>query len=171
MHSIHNQQDFGTTYSGVAYVFTAKPRDVHLIKEWPGAKGITYEKCPTLLKYEPDGSIRWGFGLDRTTKRRIEAVKLLLDPDQPKPIYIPAVDIKAELNRLGKAPIAVATDFISEIFRHATAKIESKYPKDYFQMLKKRYVMTVPAVWSPKAQDATLRVSLSLEKICCSDHK
>ena len=99
---------------------------MHVIKDWPGSKGITYEKCPTLLKYQPDGLIKWGFDLDRTTEGRIEAVKLLLDPEQPKPIYIPAVDIQAELRRLGKAPMVVATDFISEIFKHATAKIESK---------------------------------------------
>ena len=129
-----------------------------MVNEWPGSKGITYEKCPTLLKYEPDGSLRWGFELDRNTTGRIQAIKLLLDPDQPKPIYVPAVDITAELSRLGKAPTAVATDYISAIYKHATAVIESKYPRNYFHMLKKHYVMTVPAVWSEEAQDATLRV-------------
>lgn len=155
-----NKQDFGTSYSGIAYVFTVKPSDVYVVKEWPGAKGITYDKCPTLLKYEQDGSIRWGFELDRATEGRIEAIKLLLDPEQPRPIYVPAVDTEAELKKLGKSPSTVATDYIRAIFEHATAKIESKYPQNYFQMLKKQYVLTVPAVWSEKAQDITLRVRL-----------
>lgn len=129
-----------------------------MVNEWPGSKEITYEKCPILLKYEPDGSLRWGFELDRNTAGRIEAIKLLLDPDQPKPIYAPAVDITAELNRVGKAPTAVAADYISAIYKHATIFIESKYPKNYFHLLKKQYVMTVPAVWSEEAQDATLGV-------------
>ena len=155
---IRNEQDFGTTYSGVAWVLAAAPSEVRVVNEWPVSKGITYEKCPNLLKYEPDGSLRWGFELDRNTGGRIEAIKLLLDPNQPKPIYVPAVDITAELSRLGKAPTAVAADYISAIYKHATTFIESKYPKNYFHMLNKQYVMTVPAVWSEEAQDATLRV-------------
>ena len=103
--------------------------------------------------------IRWGFDLDRSTEGRIEGVKLLLDPDQPRSIYIPAVDTKAELRRLGKPAIAVATDFINALWTHASANIESKYLKDYFNLLKKKFVLTVPAVRSEKAQDATLRVS------------
>ncbi|KAI4255015.1 MAG: hypothetical protein L6R42_006950 [Xanthoria sp. 1 TBL-2021] len=151
--------DFGTTFSGVAYCFTSNPSEVHLIKEWPGANGITYDKCPTILKYEEGGSLQWGYQLDRTVEGRVDAVKLLLDPSQPKPYYIPDVDIQAELQRLGKAPTAVATDYISAIFRHAVAKIESKYPQGFFQMLKKQYVMTVPAMWEEAAQDATLRAA------------
>lgn len=133
---------------------------MHLIKEWPGAKGRTWEKCPTLVKYAENGSVSWGYELDRTTEGLIEGIKLYLDPEQPKPIYVPAVDTRAELERLGKAPVAVASDFLGAIYKHASAKIESKYPKDYFNLLKKQYVLTVPAVWSDKAQDATLRVSL-----------
>ena len=68
------------------------------------------------------------------------------------------MDIEASLKGLAKAPTTIATDFINAIFKHATAKIESKYPEGYFQLLKKQYVVTVPAVWSDKAQDATLRV-------------
>lgn len=132
-----------------------------MIKEWPGAGGTSWDKCPTLVKYE-NGVVRWGFELDRSTEGRIEGIKLLLDPDQPRPIYVPAVDTKAELQRLGKPATAVAADFISALWTHASANIESKYPKDYFNLLKKRFVLTVPAVWSEKAQDATLRVSALL---------
>jgi hypothetical protein len=154
-------QDFGTTYSGVAYAFTTKPDQIYVISEWPGAKGITSPKCPTLIKYDSSDAFRWGYELDRTTKERIEGIKLLLDPDQPKPLYVPAVNTEAELKRLGKPAIVVATDYISAIFQHALRKIESKYPKDYLNMLDKQYVLSVPAVWSDKAADATLRVSAS----------
>ena len=129
-----------------------------MIKEWPGAGGSSWEKCPTLLKYEGN-NLKWGFELDRATEGRIEGIKLLLDPDQPKPIYVPAVDTKAELKKLGKPAVAVAADFINALYKHASANIASKYPKDYFDLLKKKFVLTVPAVWSDKAQDATLKVS------------
>ena len=116
-------------------------------------------KCPTLIKYDTPNDFRWGFELNRTTKERIEGIKLLLDPDQPKPLYVPAINTEAELKRLGKPALAVASDFISAIFQHALRKIESKYPKSYLELLDKQYVLSVPAVWSDKAKDATLRVS------------
>lgn len=37
-------------------------------------------------------------------------------------------------------------------------KIESKYPRNYLDMLDKQYVLSVPAVWSDKAKNATLKV-------------
>lgn len=32
--------DFGTTYSGVAAVYSATPDDIDIIKTWPGGNGI-----------------------------------------------------------------------------------------------------------------------------------
>lgn len=151
--------DFGTTYSGVAYVFTTKPDQVYTITEWPGAKGRNPPKAPTLLKYEGKDSFLWGYELDRSTKERIEGIKLLLDPDQPKPIYAPPVNIEAELKKLGKPAIDVATDYISAIYQHALRMIEGKYPKSYLEMLNKEFVLSVPAVWSDKAKETTLRAA------------
>ena len=39
-------------------------------------------------------------------------------------------------------------------------KPEAKYPKSYLDLLDKQYVLSVPAVWSDKAKDATLRVGI-----------
>ncbi|KAL9114873.1 MAG: hypothetical protein Q9227_001116 [Pyrenula ochraceoflavens] len=151
--------DFGTTYSGIAYAFTTQPDKIFTINEWPGATGKNSPKCPTLIKYDGSNKFKWGFELDRTTKERIEGIKLLLDPDQPKPLYVPALNTEAELKKLGKPAMAVASDFISAIFRHALDKISSKYPKTYLDMLDKEYVLSVPAVWSDKAKYATLRAA------------
>jgi hypothetical protein len=123
-----------------------------------------------LLKYEGKDSFLWGYELDRSTKERIEGIKLLLDPDQPKPIYAPAVNIEAELKKLGKPAIDVATDYISAIYQHALRRIEGKYPKSYLEMLNKEFVLSVPAVWSDKAKETTLRVRMRLEILpipCC----
>jgi len=88
-------------------------------------------------------------------------VKLLLDPDQPEPLYLPAGNKKKEIKRLPKEPVDVASDFIGAIYTHAMAKIESKVPRDYFLLCQKQFVLTVPAVWSDKAKDKTLRVGIS----------
>ncbi|KAG6227755.1 hypothetical protein E4U34_005206 [Claviceps purpurea] len=44
--------DFGTTFSGVAAVYTATPDDIEIIKTWPGGNGITSDKVPTELTYD-----------------------------------------------------------------------------------------------------------------------
>lgn len=123
-----------------------------------------------MLKYEGKDSFLWGYELDRSTKERIEGIKLLLDPDQSKPIYAPPVNIEAELKKLGKPAIDVATDYISAIYQHALRTIEGKYPKSYLEMLNKEFVLSVPAVWSDKAKETTLRVRMRLEILpipCC----
>lgn len=137
---------------------TREPDKTCIIKEWSGAKGLTYEKCPTLLKYEEDGSIKWGYELERYSPGLIEGVKLLLDPNQPKPIYVPEMDTTAVLKKLGKAPIVVVSEYLNALFSHAKMKIAAHYLPGYLASSRKQYVITVPAVWSDQAKDATLRV-------------
>ena len=55
----------------------------------------------------------------------------------------------------------VATDYLSAVFEHAWIKIEGKYPKKFLDLLEKQFVLTVPAIWSDKAKDATLKVQYS----------
>lgn len=163
--------DFGTTYSGVAYLFTGvdKPEPIP-ITEWPGAKGANRPKVPTLIRYEkpPDRSYQWGYEIAHSMDAdKIEAIKLLLDPDHPKPLYVPQSNTKAELKRLGKPAIDVATDYLQALYKHALSKIEASWPEDYLQMLQKEFVLSVPAVWSDKAKNSTMRVCISVY-ICLS---
>src|SRR5579862_6204474 len=151
--------DFGTTFSGIAYIFTSSenPNPIS-ITDWPGNKGRNPPKVPTVISYQK-GSFAWGYELEQTSHEKIEGIKLLLDPDQPKPLYVPHSNTKAELSRLGKPPIDVAADYIRAIYKHAFTKIESAWPGDYLSMLSKEFVLSVPAVWSDKAKDSTLKVS------------
>ena len=156
--------DFGTTYSGIAYLFTAaeKPEPI-AITEWPGATGANKPKVPTLIRYDKSkpGAYQWGYELAHTTDAdRIEGIKLLLDPDHPKPLYVPQTNTKAELKRLGKPAIDVAADYIAALYKYALSKIEGAWPEDYLRMLQKEFVLSVPAVWSDQAKDSTMRVSL-----------
>jgi len=157
--------DFGTTYSGVAYLFTGveKPEPI-VVTEWPGANGANKFKVPTLIRYEnpKDHSYQWVYELAHSiTTDKIEGIKLLIDPDYPKPLYVPQSNTKAELKRLGKPAIDVAADYIAALYKHALSKIEAAWPEDYLQMLQKEFVLSVPAVWSDKAKDSTMRVCIS----------
>lgn len=88
-------------------------------------------------------------------------MKLLLDPGQETPLYIPETNTAAALKKLGKPATEVVTDYFTAIYRHALNRIETKIPAEYLKMCRKKFVVTVPAVWSAKAMNATLLVSPS----------
>lgn len=88
-------------------------------------------------------------------------MKLLLDPGQETPLYIPETHTVAELKKIGKPATEVVTDYITSIYNHALSRIESKVPAEYLKMCQKKFVVTVPAVWSQKAMDATRAVGHS----------
>ncbi|OCL00822.1 actin-like ATPase domain-containing protein [Cenococcum geophilum 1.58] len=152
--------DFGTTYSGIAYAFSSKPEEVHCIQEWPGSSK-TVPKSPTVLKYTSKNNFKWGYELDRTVEEKIVGIKLLLDPQQKRPLFdtAGAAATKAEIAKLGKPPADIASDYIAAIYKHALKVISGKVPKAYLDMLDKYFVLSVPAVWSDKAKDTTLRAA------------
>ena len=130
-------QDFGTTYSGVACASTTQPDKIYTINEWPGMKGRSSPKCLILIKYDALGKFKWGFEFDRIIKERIDGIKQKFNPDQPKPLYVLATDIEAELKRLGESAMAVASDFLGAIFQHAFKKMKSKLPEGYLDLFDK----------------------------------
>ncbi|KAG6116280.1 hypothetical protein E4U14_000333 [Claviceps sp. LM454 group G7] len=153
--------DFGTTYSGVAYCFAnqtnAKPI---AIMKWPGNRGISAPKISTIIEYteeDPKG-FRWGASVNKLNGG-IVAIKLLLDPKQQRPLYLPAKHVEEELKSLPKSPLEIAADFIGAIYAHALEDISSSVPKAYMDMCHKEFVLSVPAVWSDAAKNATLKAA------------
>lgn len=106
----------------------------------------------------------------------IVGVKLLLDPSQEKPLYLPTGNVKSDLKKLPKAPIMVAADFIKCMYQHALQEISAQVPKSYLDLCQKQFVLSgertdscrdsiivlmfnsVPAVWSDAAKNSTLQV-------------
>ncbi|KAG5996744.1 hypothetical protein E4U52_005960 [Claviceps spartinae] len=173
--------DFGTTYSGVAYCFAnqtdAKPV---AIMKWPGKasgatsftymlssltclpgnRGISAPKIPTVIEYsdeEPAG-FRWGASANKT-RGGIVAIKLLLDPEQDRPLYLSANNTRKQLKSLPKKPVEIAADFIGAIYEHALGEISTTVPKAYMDICQKEFVLSVPAVWSDAAKNTTLKVT------------
>lgn len=102
---------------------------------------------------------KWGGQVDWRDPS-VHGVKLLLDPDQPKPIYLPASSFKKDRKDLPKSPVDVAADFIGAMYQHAISIIESSVIREYFKLCHKDFVLSVPAVWSDKAKDLTIMVTL-----------
>ncbi|KAG5977071.1 hypothetical protein E4U56_000475 [Claviceps arundinis] len=150
--------DFGTTYSGVAYCFANQTNAVpKAILDWPD-QGLSAPKIPTIIEYTEKEGFRWGASVDRL-KGGIVGVKLLLDPTQERPLYLPTKNVDQELKSLPKKPFEVAADFIQAIYEHALQDIAKTIPKAYMDMCDKEFVLSVPAVWSDAAKNATLKAA------------
>ncbi|KAI5460779.1 hypothetical protein BGZ63DRAFT_414898 [Mariannaea sp. PMI_226] len=153
--------DFGTTYSGIAYCFTNQRDPTPIsIQNWPGAESLDAPKIPTLIRYDkndPD-KFEWGAVLSSQSDG-IVGVKLLLDPKQEKPLYFRSKNIKSDLKDLPKSPVKVTADFIGAMYKHAMSEIYKRFSKNYVDLCNIEHVMTVPAVWSDAAKDATLEAA------------
>ncbi|KAL7936393.1 hypothetical protein V8C35DRAFT_295382 [Trichoderma chlorosporum] len=153
--------DFGTTYSGIAYAFSNDKIGLPVsIDNWPGEEGRRPVKIPTLVHYDSSDSNKFSWGAKAgTSTGRVAAVKLLLDPSQPRPKYLPDLDVEGEISKLPKPPLQIVADFIGAIYKHAISEMEKKLSAEYIASYPKDYVMTVPAVWSDAAKNATLRAA------------
>ncbi|KAF4335666.1 Hsp70 family heat shock protein [Fusarium beomiforme] len=152
--------DFGTTDSGVAYCFcnsTGKP-DVRPVVDWVGLEGRTQPKVPTAVLYDPKDNTKFKWGGQLTWRdHHVQGVKLLLDPKQTRPSYLPSSNAKSEIRRLPKDVVDVVADFMKAMYDHALEKIGSKVPRDYLDLCEKSFVLSVPAVWSDKAKERTIQ--------------
>lgn len=154
--------DFGTTFSSIAYVFVEEHNPVaRAIVNWPGTPGQTVPKTPTLIDYTAPSAgkpFSWGSKVNPISKGKLQGIKLLLDPEQDVPLYVPAMNTKKELQKLGKPAIDVTTNYLKALYEYALGVIHDSYTRDYVDMKQKKFVLTVPAVWSDKAKDLTLKV-------------
>ncbi|KAF5701588.1 Hsp70 chaperone protein [Fusarium globosum] len=154
--------DFGTTYSGVAYCFcnsSGKP-DVVPVVDWPGLEGRKQPKVPTAILYDPEDStkFKWG-GQVNWRDDHVRGVKLLLDPQQTRPSYLPSSNFKSEMKKLPKDVVDVAADFMGAMYNHVLEKIASRVPRDYLDLCQKDFVLSVPAVWSDMAKESTMQAA------------
>ncbi|KAB8304154.1 hypothetical protein EYC80_003573 [Monilinia laxa] len=152
--------DFGTTFSGIGYAFVKEDKpDICSIGEWPGLEGRRQPKVPTVICYDPEVEAGFTWGAESHKREIIPGMKLLLDPTQATPVYLPTSSTGKELERLGKPALDVVADFIGAIYKHALTIIEDKIPRDYLEMCQKQFVLSVPEVWSDRAKDLTMKVA------------
>ncbi|KAK3677146.1 hypothetical protein LTR78_002684 [Recurvomyces mirabilis] len=210
--------DFGTTFSGVAYAYSAakpKPDQISVVKVWPGSSGETCEKVPSDVVYvsprrKPTSStpgppsrrgarfvanggtiledpnidggsgpfffraarsrphpnpptslvpgMKWGYSVG-PDELRLQCMKLLLDPNQALPEYVKRDVLEQHLREAGKTAEEVVTDYLTALYHHARERIVLEFGEAFMASTKMEFVLTVPAVWSDKAKDATLRAA------------
>lgn len=168
--------DFGTTYSGVAAVYSATPDDVDIIKTWPGGNGITSDKVPTEIAYElvdpadnadsatspTDTSttrrIQWGFQF-KPEEPRLRCIKLFLDRNQKLPHFVSPLETAAQLRRCQRTVMDAVSDYLTKIYEHTLETLTRRYGSSFMATTRMDFILTVPAVWSDAAKNATLQAA------------
>lgn len=158
-------QMYSPSWIGLVSINQTKVEESKQVTVSPGLEGHQQPKTPTVISYDPEDNSSFAWGAQRHQNPRMEGIKLLLDPGQEMPVYVPASNTAAQLRRLGKPAVEVAADYMSAIYMHAMSKIESKMQVDYLRMCRKKFVVSVPAVWSDKAKDTTIKVGGLLEAV------
>jgi hypothetical protein len=111
------------------------------------------------MLYDRPSQFKWGFEVGQLASNKIEAFKLFLDPGLPKPLYISAMVVQTELNRLKKTAVDVTRDFMRSLYQWALTHIEDQHLNEYLEIVTVKFVVSMPAVWPEKARQATLQVS------------
>ncbi|KAL9566383.1 hypothetical protein ACKAV7_009298 [Fusarium commune] len=133
--------DFGTTYSGVAWADTTRPDVQHVLTEWPSAgSSKSSPKVPTELRRVATGW-QWGFQIPESAKR-IKYFKLKLDDP-------------AQITKDGESAKDLTKVYLSCLHEHFVSLLEKRLSSSVVKSTPMDFVVTVPAIWSPKAKQST----------------
>ncbi|KAK5744403.1 hypothetical protein LTR17_002113 [Elasticomyces elasticus] len=104
------------------------------------------------------GRMRWGYQI-RPDEDRLRCLKLLLDPTQPIPDYVSLPDVQQQLLANGKNISTAVADYLRALYAHTKVILGRRYGQQFVATTKLTVILTVPAVWSDAAKDATLKAA------------
>lgn len=155
--------------SGVSYVTSDKTSidDINVIRTWPGRDGEW--KTPTRIAYAYENAKvkltqdAWGYQVE-PNMTSCSWTKLLLDHgakvtkhDDPK--LSKAVDEGMLRIPDSKTAQIVCEDFLREVYKHMVARLTRQLSAEVLESTPMDCWLTVPAVWSDQAQDATKKAA------------
>ena len=144
--------------SEIAYSESTKVKDA---ADWSLISGAfdTTALQASLIDIQPDSdgtaTIRWGFQL-RPDEPRLRCVKLFLDPGQELPSFVSKSEVQKLLAECGKDAVSVVADYLSQLYKHTKEELTKRYGNLFMRTTELQWVLTVPAIWSDAAKDATL---------------
>ncbi|CAK7266298.1 hypothetical protein SEPCBS119000_001954 [Sporothrix epigloea] len=150
--------DFGTTYSGVSWVFSGDPTDIKDVAQYPSL-GTTYKsrdevQVPT--QYDRRSGA-WGFLLDKGhSPDKWFKLLLLREEDIRDDIrnspYLQSARQKA--SQLGEDGVVdLVADFLGHLWQHAMREIELQIDQIHLQNLPFKVALTIPAIWPQYARN------------------
>lgn len=150
--------------TSVAAAYTGAPDEIEIIKTWPGGNGITSDKVPTELSYEPappnsppgtPPTVKWGFQF-RPEEPRLRCIKLFLDRAQKLPFYVSPLETASQLRKNKKTVVDAVADYLTQIRKHTMDTLRRRYGEGLVASTPVDWVLTCPAVWSDAAKNTTL---------------
>ena len=90
---------------------------------------------------------------------RLRCIKLFLDSDLQIPNYVSKVNMEKQMQRYGKTAQTVVAEYLTELFKHAKERLVKRYGEYFVKTTRIEVVLTVPAMWSDAAKDATLNAA------------
>jgi hypothetical protein len=154
--------------AGVSYATTDKSGsdDIKIITSWPGEQG-TSSKTPTRIAYALENPRlprnKWGFEVEPRLVS-YSWTKLLLDKnatvgehDDPSLSKMAGSGI-LKLPSFRKAS-GVCEDFLREVYIYVSKKLCDELTADTFKTMPMECWITLPAIWSDEAKDATLEAA------------
>lgn len=90
---------------------------------------------------QPPGFFKWGASVAELDSGII-GIKLLLDPEQERPTYLPSTNAQRDIRMLPKQPVEIAADFMGAIYKHALDEISKTVPKAYMDLCSKEFVLS-----------------------------
>jgi molecular chaperone DnaK (HSP70) len=132
-------------------------KDIFVVKDWPSrhTKIGTKEKVPSELGLK-DRS-QWGSLIAPNVQRHMWT-KLLLD--DPKAGEVDKIMKELSLDADGgpsNKPVDIIAEYLAHIKAHLIKNLDIQYGKGLWRTLPITLVVTVPAVWSDAAKNATLQ--------------
>lgn len=143
--------DFGTTFTGVAWVRTDQPENISIVTNWESEfyGNGEREKCPTSIHYGSDGTT-WGYAIPSTVEP-IQWLKLLLVNEDDLDDHLkhsPQLNRARELLRLaGKDAIETVADFLKLLWDHVLKNVRQSIGNRLVDKTPFRVVLTIPAIW------------------------
>ncbi|KAF2137317.1 uncharacterized protein K452DRAFT_341303 [Aplosporella prunicola CBS 121167] len=169
-HKIIVGLDYGTTYLGISYVTSNEKSfdKIEVINQWPGTPESVF-KVPTRIAYAFENenltTNQWGY----TATPNMEPylwTKLLLDRNTKLTDYDdPTLDdlLGKGIMRLPESKSAreVCSNFLKCLCEHMVAVLTKKYSSRIFDITPVEVWITLPAIWSDAARDATKSAAMS----------
>ena len=180
--------DFGTTYTGVAYAFTdsLSRNDIRInsetrtefetivekitvLKRWPNASQQFAEKTPTLLAYDSGRVVAWGGQVSPTHRTRIAGFKLGLHSGARYHYTNGAASLLGGFlsnpnwrhpDLPSKTAVDFAADYLALVGNHVLNEVlADQFDELYLRNKQVSFALTVPAIWTERAKDATRRAA------------
>lgn len=151
----------------MSYVTTDKKGldDINIITSWPGEQG-TSSKTPTRIAYGRENSAikgtsnRWGFQVQPKfisyswTKLLLDKNAIVGEHDDPA-LSKMAGDGILQIPSF-RDTAGVCEDFLHEIYVYVSEKLRQEMSTATFESTPMECWITLPAIWSDEAKDATL---------------